>query len=103
MPSGGRRGRLLVARSAVDRRLGLVVRLLDSEQLCELARLVHLGDDVATADELAVDEELRDRRPSEIAESSWRIRGSGRMSSAAYFTFSELSAAEVRIEKPHAG
>jgi hypothetical protein len=40
---------------------------------------------------------------SEIAESSWRIRGSGRMSSAAYLTPSELSAADVRIEKPHAG
>jgi hypothetical protein len=39
----------------------------------------------------------------EIAESSWRMRGSGRMSSAAYSTPSALSAADVRIEKPHAG
>ena len=36
---------------------------LDAERLGQLAGLVHLGDDVAAADELAVDEELRDRRP----------------------------------------
>src|SRR3954454_21399466 len=39
----------------------------------------------------------------EIADSSWRIRGSGRMSSAAYCTPSAFRAAEERIEKPHAG
>ena len=38
-------------------------RGLDAERLGELAGLVHLGDDVAAADELAVDEELRDGRP----------------------------------------
>ena len=47
-PSGARVGRL---------------GRLDAEDLSELAGLVHLGDDVAAADQLAVDEELRDRRP----------------------------------------
>ena len=37
------------------------------------------------------------------SESSSRIRGSGRMSSAAYFTPSALSAPDARIEKPQAG
>ena len=36
----------------------------DAEGVSELARLVHLGDDVAATDELAVDEQLRDRRPA---------------------------------------
>ena len=40
-----------------------VGRRLDAERLGQLARLVHLGDDVAAADQLAADEELRDRRP----------------------------------------
>src|SRR4051795_6557964 len=39
----------------------------------------------------------------EIAESSWRIRGSGRMSTAAYSVPSASSAADVRAEKPHIG
>src|SRR5262249_25683025 len=38
-------------------------RLLDAEQRRELARLVHLAHDVAAADQLALDEQLRDRRP----------------------------------------
>src|SRR5687768_6515601 len=33
------------------------------QHLLQLTLLEHLGDDVAAADELAVDEELRDRRP----------------------------------------
>ena len=37
--------------------------LLGAERLVQLAGLEHLGDDVAAADQLAVDEELRDRRP----------------------------------------
>ena len=37
--------------------------LRDAEKLLQLAVLVHLGCDVAAADELAVDEELRRRRP----------------------------------------
>src|SRR3954452_5117449 len=45
-------------------RLRVLLRLLDPELLGELARLVHLGDDVAAADQLAVHEELRDRRPA---------------------------------------
>ncbi len=36
-------------------------------------------------------------------ESSSRMRGSGRMSSAAYWTPSALSAPAVRAEKPQAG
>src|SRR5690242_10098123 len=40
-----------------------VLRRLDAERLLQLAGLVHLHDDVAAADELAVDEQLRDRRP----------------------------------------
>ncbi len=59
--------------------------------------------DVATADELAVGEQLGDRRPVEIAESSWRIRGSGRTSTAANGVSSACRAATVRAEKPHAG
>src|SRR2546421_2190248 len=39
----------------------------------------------------------------EIAESSWRIRGSGSTSTAAKGTSSACSAATVRAEKPHAG
>src|SRR5690349_9696261 len=42
--------------------LGGGVRLGADERL-ELALLEHLRDDVAAADELAVDEQLRDRRP----------------------------------------
>src|SRR4051794_13233969 len=38
-------------------------RLLRAEKVGQLAGLVHLGDDVAAADELAVHEQLRDRRP----------------------------------------
>src|SRR3954451_13585632 len=45
------------------RRLWLVIGLLDTEQLGQLAALVHLCDDVAAADQLAVHEQLRDRRP----------------------------------------
>src|SRR3954469_16760122 len=45
------------------RRLRIFLGLLDTEEVGELAGLVHLGDDVATADELAVDEQLRDRGP----------------------------------------
>src|SRR4051812_24035803 len=37
--------------------------LLRPQDLLELAVLEHLGDDVAAADQPAVDEELRDRRP----------------------------------------
>src|SRR5689334_8322700 len=37
--------------------------LLGAEDLVELAGLEHLDDDVAAADELAVDDELRRRRP----------------------------------------
>ena len=36
---------------------------VDAERRRELAGLVHLGDDVAAADELALVEQLRDRRP----------------------------------------
>src|SRR5262245_8526079 len=39
------------------------LRRLLLDELLELAGLVHLGGDVAAADQLAVDEELRDRRP----------------------------------------
>ena len=39
----------------------------------------------------------------EIAESSWRMRGSGRMSTAAKRASSACSAATVRVENPHAG
>src|SRR3954451_12725151 len=39
----------------------------------------------------------------EIADSSWRIRGSGRTSTAAYGLPSASSAAAVRAEKPHIG
>ena len=63
------------------------------KRLGELAAGVHLGDDVAAADELAVDEELRDRRPVRSAVSSWRMRGSGRMSTAANGAPSACSAA----------
>src|SRR3954469_25248833 len=45
------------------RRLRRVVLRLDGERLGELAGLVHLADDVAAADQLAVDEQLGDRRP----------------------------------------
>ena len=37
------------------------------------------------------------------AESSWRMRGSGRMSTAANGVSSACSIATVRAEKPHAG
>src|SRR5512145_1926036 len=33
------------------------------EELLQLARLEHLGDDIAAADELALDEQLRNGRP----------------------------------------
>ena len=39
----------------------------------------------------------------EIADSSWRMRGSGRMSTAAKGVSSACSIATVRAEKPHAG
>ena len=39
----------------------------------------------------------------EMADSSWRMRGSGRMSTAANGAPSDSSAATVRAEKPHAG
>ena len=39
----------------------------------------------------------------EIALSSWRMRGSGRTSTAAYGAPSASSAATVRAEKPHIG
>ena len=39
----------------------------------------------------------------EIAESSWRMRGSGRMSTAANGVSSACRAATVRAEKPQAG
>src|SRR3954447_4250629 len=39
----------------------------------------------------------------EIAESSWRMRGSGRMSTAAYEAPRASSAATVRALKPHMG
>ena len=39
----------------------------------------------------------------ERPDSSSRIRGSGRMSSAAYFTPSAFSAPDARIENPQAG
>ena len=39
----------------------------------------------------------------EIAESSWRMRGSGRMSTAANGVSSDCSTATVRAEKPQAG
>src|SRR4029077_175500 len=41
--------------------------LLRLDDLRELARFVQLHRDVATADELSVDEELRDRRPAGAA------------------------------------
>src|SRR3954454_12395607 len=40
---------------------------------------------------------------SDTALSSWRMRGSGRMSTAANGTSSACSAADARAEKPHAG
>ena len=40
---------------------------------------------------------------SDSAESSWRIRGSGRMSTAAKRAPSDCRMATVRAEKPHAG
>ena len=52
------------ARLGRDRRLGGRVGLrLDAERVGELAGLVHLGHDVAAADQLALDEQLGDRRP----------------------------------------
>src|SRR3954451_20499464 len=53
------------SRCGIGRRLGRGGRggRLDAERLVQLAGLVHLGDDVAAADQLALDEELRDRRP----------------------------------------
>src|SRR5579872_1568695 len=42
---------------------GLVLDALVGEQRLELARLEHLGDDVAAANELALHIELRHRRP----------------------------------------
>jgi len=44
---------------------------------CSCARLVHLGDDVAAADQLAVDNSCVIVGHPDNAESSWRIRGSG--------------------------
>src|SRR4051812_11689476 len=44
-------------RSVATRRSRLLGRPLDAERLVQLAGLVHLGDDVAAADELALDEE----------------------------------------------
>src|SRR3954451_19316361 len=44
-------------------RLRRVALRLDAERLGQLAGLVHLADDVAAADQLAVDEQLGDRRP----------------------------------------
>ncbi len=35
----------------------------DPEELLQLAGLIHLGDDVAATNQLALDEQLRDRRP----------------------------------------
>ena len=94
-PDVGARGRVGLRASA-----GRV----DAERLRQLAGLVHLGDDVAAADQLAADEQLRDRRPARTArDSSWRMRGSGRMSTAANGAPSACSAATVRAEKPHAG
>src|SRR3954470_14769610 len=40
---------------------------------------------------------------SDSALSSWRMRGSGRTSTAANGTSSDCSAADARAEKPHAG
>ena len=52
------------ARLRADGRLiGRVGRRLDADHLRQLARLVHLGDDVAAPDQLAAHEQLRDRRP----------------------------------------
>src|SRR5581483_1387459 len=72
-PAPGPGGRAPFSEAVLDRqrrglldvrRLRLLRRgVLEAEHLLELARLVHLGDDVAAADELAVDEELRDRGP----------------------------------------
>jgi hypothetical protein len=77
--------------------------LLHAEDLGQLAVLVHLGDDVAAADELAVDEQRGIVGQFESALSSWRMRGSGRMSTAANGVPSPCSAATVRAEKPQAG
>jgi hypothetical protein len=71
--------------------------------LGELARLVHLRDDVAAADQLALDEELRDRRPVRQRRELLADRGSGRTSTAAYGACRASSAAAVRAEKPHMG
>jgi hypothetical protein len=57
---GERRGAGLGGRRRVLRGAG---RGLDAERLGELAGLVHLGDDVAPADQLALDEQLGDGRP----------------------------------------
>ena len=65
-----RRPRAGLVQAVLDRErrarvaLGRGARLpIDAEGLGELAGLVHLRDDVGAADQLAVDEELRDRRP----------------------------------------
>ena len=74
------------------------------QRLRELPRLVHLGDDVAAADQLAVDEQLRDRRP--VARSPRAPGGcAGRAGRRPPRTgaSSACRTATVRAEKPHAG
>lgn len=59
MRGEGRRGR--GAGRVRSWRLGLVVR--DAEQLVQLARLVHVADDVGAANKLALHEQLRESGP----------------------------------------
>ena len=61
--TAGSRSIAAAPRRAGRPRSGARSRRSRPRALLELARLVHLGDDVAAADELAVDEQLRDRRP----------------------------------------
>ena len=75
-----------------------------AEDLLELARLVHLGDDVAAADQLAVDEQLRDRGPArERRELLADTAGRGGCRRPRRATSSDCSIATVRAENPHAG
>ena len=98
----GSRGRSAAAPARARARRGCL-GLLHSEQLGELAGLEHLHDDVRAADQLPSTNSCGIVGQPERPDSSSRMRGSGRMSSAAYCTPSALSAPAVRAEKPQAG
>ena len=74
------------------------------QQLLQFAALVHLERDVAAADQLAIDVELRKRRPVRVASSAPRaLPGSSKMLTWANCALQARSAPTVWAEKPHCG